>query len=515
MQVNYRNMTYAATLVAVLCSCAIWQLRQDARGSEPQAQAAQPTWEYHAEAAGLEVSGDVVGQPSDISCTSNPQSPHFLLAYVVPANMTERADGPGQLRSLAWSASKLLDHSARVKSSGSRGSRLRVLCDAQGEAVVHTLRVAQTSPVAISQLGSEVKQQLGLPAWPQGVNIVMLVEGAGTSGSAGIAQTWAASAGSSIKDASNRSNRGGLVAAVFRFDNQVPIYPATLLHEIMHTLGAVSADSAAPAPGYTTGSHCVNGQDVMCYDDGTPQGDQYRDTVCAQLEIDCIGDAYFAPTPAPGSYLSSHWNIATDAPDWLDYGITEQPAPLSLPQPNSLRLLTRTSSSVKVRWNAPADPERWHVWVRTTPGVMRRIAVIDGTRRVFEVRGLRASARQQVYVYPALASGSVDMSQARPLATRTFAVQRPIGPTLRVVKIAKRSAIVRWGRVNARTKVRRYEILVRDVPSKRWRLAARRGAKSHVAVVKGLRPGRLSLIAIRVVDDANNRSRSYYLRVRA
>jgi hypothetical protein len=52
----------------------------------------------------------------------------------------------------------------------------------------------------------------------------------------------------------------------------------------------------------------------MCYDDGGP-GDHGQVTDCAQLHgtikmpLDCGGDDYFSPSPAPGSYLANHWNV--------------------------------------------------------------------------------------------------------------------------------------------------------------------------------------------------------------
>ena len=85
-----------------------------------------------------------------------------------------------------------------------------------------------------------------------------------------------------------------------------------MLHEVLHTLGAVQPS----APHFSGGAHCYEIYDVMCYTpkDGTP------DVFLRNCEIigappnpgkplDCGGDDYFNPSPAPGSYLAAHWNL--------------------------------------------------------------------------------------------------------------------------------------------------------------------------------------------------------------
>ena len=89
-------------------------------------------------------------------------------------------------------------------------------------------------------------------------------------------------------------------------------YADQVLHEVLHTLGAVQPS----APHFSGGAHCYELYDVMCYTpkDGTP------DVFLRNCEIigtapnpgkplDCGGDDYFNPSPAPGSYLAAHWNL--------------------------------------------------------------------------------------------------------------------------------------------------------------------------------------------------------------
>ena len=98
------------------------------------------------------------------------------------------------------------------------------------------------------------------------------------------------------------------------------------LHELFHAFGAVQPS----APHHGGGRHCVERQDLMC-DPGFagPLVCDYRDYPTIDWDtpegrLDCGGDDYFNPSPAPGSYLATHWNtynspflcaVGTCAPD--------------------------------------------------------------------------------------------------------------------------------------------------------------------------------------------------------
>jgi hypothetical protein len=76
-------------------------------------------------------------------------------------------------------------------------------------------------------------------------------------------------------------------------------------HELFHTLGAVQLS----APNSNGIGHCTDGPDLMCYQ----QEDIEVRNVCTYTKakvLDCEGDDYFNVNPAPGSYLSTHWNTA-------------------------------------------------------------------------------------------------------------------------------------------------------------------------------------------------------------
>ncbi|MFJ3788918.1 RICIN domain-containing protein [Kitasatospora sp. NPDC090091] len=84
----------------------------------------------------------------------------------------------------------------------------------------------------------------------------------------------------------------------------------TAAHELGHNLGAVSNS----APNSSKGGHCVDEWDLMCYSD-TPYHPAMK-TVCpdnaSDSRLDCRHDDYYNTSPAPGSYLATHWNVANN-----------------------------------------------------------------------------------------------------------------------------------------------------------------------------------------------------------
>jgi hypothetical protein len=173
-------------------------------------------------------------------------------------------------------------------------------------------------------IAAGVQSQLGAASGPR--NVVIIADGlTGNPPSQlyGTGQFWGG-ANAELPGASNPHNAGGLSAALF-----VPVgynpavapgdtfypgfWPEGMLHEMTHTLGAVMAD----APHATSYGHCTDGHDVMCYADGGSAAAPYTTTACPLLTnsqagmtqtYDCGGDDYFNPSPAPGSYLATHWN---------------------------------------------------------------------------------------------------------------------------------------------------------------------------------------------------------------
>jgi hypothetical protein len=115
-------------------------------------------------------------------------------------------------------------------------------------------------------------------------------------------------------------------------------------HELMHTFGAVQANS----PHATAYGHCTDDSDIMCYVDGpgtvvtqvcpTSQEDLY----------DCNNDDYFSTNPPSGNYLKTHWNPASSG--WLD--ATGSVGPPTAPQNPTIEVTG--GGTVHVDWSAPA-----------------------------------------------------------------------------------------------------------------------------------------------------------------
>ena len=92
-------------------------------------------------------------------------------------------------------------------------------------------------------------------------------------------------------------------------------------HELVHNLGGVQTS----APNATSFGHCFDEYDLLCYDDGSGIAMQpiCTPTVANNRLLDCNHDDYFNPSPAPGSYLDTHWNTADSA--FLESGAPEPP----------------------------------------------------------------------------------------------------------------------------------------------------------------------------------------------
>lgn len=87
-------------------------------------------------------------------------------------------------------------------------------------------------------------------------------------------------------------------------------------HELIHTLGAVQSS----APNVSSGHHCTDQWDTLCYTDGSSTATR---VVCSDGDtattgegdhnnrlLDCGHDDYFHTAPPAGSYLATHWNTA-------------------------------------------------------------------------------------------------------------------------------------------------------------------------------------------------------------
>jgi len=102
-------------------------------------------------------------------------------------------------------------------------------------------------------------------------------------------------------------------------------------HELMHALGAVQLSAPHTSGAY----HCYDGADIMCYNDNGSyfaNGGTMKQVCTTTGMFDCNNDDYFdAGTPAPGSYLATHWNAALNVALDTRAGSATAPGPDNAP----------------------------------------------------------------------------------------------------------------------------------------------------------------------------------------
>jgi hypothetical protein len=151
-------------------------------------------------------------------------------------------------------------------------------------------------------------------------NAFILADGMSSNGVYGIGEVYDdPSHGSDVAGPTNIHNAGGLTGIMFvttsTTANASGWQPTVMLHEMTHNLGGVQLS----APNSTSYAHCTDGEDVMCYQDGSFEGASYDPNVCPYINgaipqtYDCGHNDYYNPDPGPGSYLATHWNVYTSA----------------------------------------------------------------------------------------------------------------------------------------------------------------------------------------------------------
>ena len=160
------------------------------------------------------------------------------------------------------------------------------------------------------EVNNDVNAALAPGAGPR--NVFVLADGLSTSGVYGIGQVYP---NADQPPASYIHDQGDLTGIMFVTQGTSPDpvgwQPTVMLHEMSHNLGAVQF----AAPRSTSFAHCVDGEDVMCYEDGSPEGAFYADNVCPlaggaiSQTYDCGHNDYYDPSPTPSGYLATHWNV--------------------------------------------------------------------------------------------------------------------------------------------------------------------------------------------------------------
>ncbi|MHB8510547.1 MAG: hypothetical protein ACYDCC_00035 [Actinomycetota bacterium] len=125
----------------------------------------------------------------------------------------------------------------------------------------------------------------------------------------------------------------------------------TVLHEMGHTLGAVMRG----APHQTANWHCTDQQDIMCYVDGP--GVVMTQTCPGSYQyFDCNHDDYFSASPAPGSYLATHWNTYNSS--FLE-SAASQSSPTPAPAPSPTISQPPAAAPAAPSLNSPSSAFSW------------------------------------------------------------------------------------------------------------------------------------------------------------
>ncbi len=227
--------------------------------------------------------------PSPVTCAPA----NTYRARVLYARPTDRADQYaarlGTIRSYIQGMQDALNNESMLFGIS---SSYRVACDADGQVTVQNVALSLNSTQNnISAITNDLKAKGFNSTFDK---YIIIYEQPSCGGGVAWAET------NDALDVNNNANHGPSYGISWGFCGF-----ATVMHENGHNMGAVMNS----APNTTGAGHCIDDQDIMCYNDGGPRGSQLH-IVCTDFEhFDCNHDDYFSPNPPAGSYLATHWNI--------------------------------------------------------------------------------------------------------------------------------------------------------------------------------------------------------------
>lgn len=257
-------------------------------------------------ALGVAFAGSGSEAPLELVCdrTSNPRRVEVLYAHT--AGKGRLAEVRDELEDHVRFAQLQYDFSAFVAGS-QRAWIPRFVTEGSGEECRIAITSVQVSAAALTDLNAFIDELFAKGYDDPDRAYMVFVEDGPYCGVGTLDPT------DDRPDPAENNNNVRFEPAFSRIDE--PCWGFAEAHELGHNLGAVQQS----APHSTGGSHCTDGYDAMCYDDGTVGSGGYGETVCpdelSYFALDCNNDDYFSPAPAPGSHLASRWNIRDN--EWL------------------------------------------------------------------------------------------------------------------------------------------------------------------------------------------------------
>ena len=289
--------------------------------------------------------------PAPPACTSSGRRfvPVYAYPQGAPNDVARQAAG---IRAAIWQVNGKLVQESLLASGASRAAAIRVDCDGLGQVEVPSVPVPTTcarngldpglspdgscNPDYAGHIAYSVERALGTPEGNSSVKYVIFYDKAGT-GLSGVGFGYFSGDGD-LKTRKLNPNRNYTTSAVMYREFWGSL---TVVHEMGHLMGAVQNT----APHSSGASHCVDGNDIMCYadvrsstftdtnPDFCPNGSYnalgFRYDSALGMPFDCGYDDYFRTSPGNG-YLDSHWNVGGWENDLLAF-TPEWPTPVDEP----------------------------------------------------------------------------------------------------------------------------------------------------------------------------------------
>jgi hypothetical protein len=446
---------------------------------------------------------------ADVNCVGADQ-PHYTLVYARPNNVASRFTTIAPLlRDEVYKVSAYIDAEARsVSPTASR--RVPVRCEA-GEPVVQqaTLTGLSAGTAAFGEIVDAFKAQgyefnndkTGLERY------IVYYDAASPSGAAGTGHVFTLD---SRGDVTNQNNNGGLYSIEYRFaeGGGVPHWEV-LIHEILHTMGAVVND-AANASG---AGHCNDGQDIMCYASDGGSRSNYSASVCSTKVLDCGRNDYFNPAPAAGSFLATHWNAGATYNRFLVSGTadgtTRTPSGVATdvtpPAPPSGLRAVQFGGRVKFTWAAASDDVGVARYELRRAGSFATSSSATTTVAI-TTAGLRVGSLQPFELVAFDAASNESMAAHVTLRIARDRV-RPTSPTrLHVVARSRTSLTLAWNASRDEAGIRSY-VISQQVGS-RWVTLRSQSSGMRTVRVIGLRPHSSYTFRVVATDPSRNASRA-------
>jgi len=444
--------------------------------------------------------------PADITCVPASER-HYVLVYARPSDAATRYSTIApKLREEAYKMSAFVDGESQSVDPA-KGKHLRFKCDGNAPVVLNaTLANVSSSGVVFQDVVDGLKN-LGYEYNGDGTNnerYIVYIDAPSPSGAAGTGHVFTPD---SIANGANQNNKGGLYAIEYKWaDGGGLPHWNVLLHETSHTMGAV----VKAAPNDTGNGHCNDGQDIMCYADGGSTS-SYSASTCERVVFDCNHDDYFNPTPAPGSYLDTHWNVAATYNSWLDHrGASDVVAPTS---PVGVTQTGASNSAVGVSW-APATDDTgivsYTVSYRLPDGAWR--TALTTTRRKVSVPGLSPTTTYEIGVVAKDGAGNLSERVVGTATTNdrpdTTAPGAPTGVT---AKLRAGTVVFTWAEPTDDVGVANFELRRLDGassdPTKRTPRSAGSTSMTTISIPAAqLKSGVTYQFRVVARDDADNTS---------